>query len=223
MPDKDIIEYALVADLKKVEEYIDNGDDINVTNRYGMTALIYASNNGHQAVVELLLAHDADINVTVSDGYTALMFASSRGHPAVVTSLIAHQAHINVTNDLGWSALMWACFYGKVECVKVLIQNQANLLLKSTEDWNGNKKGSSALDIAYIQRKKNTINELINAPDPDEINELHFYHAKQDNENIKRLTKSGIINIFTNVFKKKQRDIENERDRYGSKPFDINN
>ena len=182
----DIIKYAIDGDLKKVEECITNGHDINVTN-YGQTALISASWNGH---------------------------------PAVVTSLIAHQADINVTNYKGWSALMEASYNGNVECVKVLIQNQANLLVKSTQDSWGIKKGSSALDIAYhslfnVHTKDITIIELINAPDPDEINELHFYAAKEDYPMINK-----VITEENDVKKIKQ--MIQARDRHGGKPVDIN-
>jgi ankyrin repeat protein len=177
-----IINHAMYGDLMKVEECITNGDDINVTDEYGWTALIYAS-------------------VYV--------------HPAVVTSLIANQADINQTDDYGWSALMNASFYGKVESVKVLIQNQANLLLKTTKD-NGNfKKGSSVLDLAYNKNRHNTITELINAPDPDEINELHFYAAKENKEMIQKvITKENDV--------KKIKQMIEDRDRYGGKPVDIN-
>ena len=182
MPGEDIIDYAAVGDLNEVEECITNGDDINVTD---------------------------------SNGRTALIWASWDGHPAVVTSLIAHQADINVTDNWGWSALMCASYNGKVECVKVLIQNQANLLVKSTKDWSGAiKKGSSALNIAYMKNNHNTIIELINAPDPDEINELHFYAAKEDNKMIKQ-----VITKENDSSKIKQ--MIEARDRYGGKPADI--
>ena len=182
MPGLDIIHYAMCGDLKKVEECITNGHDINVTD---------------------------------SDGTTALMYASKYGHLAVFTSLIAAHADINVTDKRGWSALMYASYYGKVECVKVLIQNQANLLLKTTKDYSNDiKKGSNVLDIAYNRNRHNTIIELINAPDPDEINELHFYAAKEDNKMIKQ-----VITKENDPCQIKQ--MIEARDRYGGKPADI--
>ena len=56
MPSTDIIIYAAVGNLKKVEECITNGHDINVTNQYGATALINASWHGHLAAVTSLIA-----------------------------------------------------------------------------------------------------------------------------------------------------------------------
>jgi len=216
MPIPDIIKYAKEGDVKKVQECITNGDDINVTDHNGWTALIWASVKGNQPVMTSLIAAHADINVTDKWGRTALMWASVCGHLVVVTSLIAHQAHINVTDNWGWTALMHASESREVECVKVLIQNQANLLLEiNCNTLSGVKKGSSALDIAYNKNKHNTIIELINAPDPDEINELHYYAAKENKEMIQKvITKENDV--------KKIKQMIEDRDRYGGKPVDIN-
>ena len=43
MPGRDIMNYARSGDFKKVKECITNGDDINVTNSSGRTALMRAS------------------------------------------------------------------------------------------------------------------------------------------------------------------------------------
>ena len=46
MPTPAIIEYAMYGELKKVEECITNGDDINVTDSdYGWTALMKAASS----------------------------------------------------------------------------------------------------------------------------------------------------------------------------------
>ena len=100
--------------------------------------------------------------------------------------------------------------------IRLLIQNQANLLLEiNCNTLSGVKKGSSALDIAYNKNKHNTIIELINAPDPDEINELHYYAAKENKEMIQKvITKENDV--------KKIKQMIEDRDRYGGKPVDIN-
>jgi len=248
MPTPDIIEYANSGDIKKVQECITNGDDINVTDHNGRTALILASRSSDQQIVELLIDANADLNVTTPYGWTALIHASDNGHQQVVTSLITAHADINVADDIGhtavmrasmyehqpvvesliaahadinmtdnygWTALMNASESGKVECVKLLIQNKANLFVRSTHDVMDIKKGSSALDIAYNGNMHNTITELINAPDPDEINELHFYAAKGDHKMIKQsITKENDPCEIKQMIE--------ARDRYGGKPADIN-
>ena len=178
--------------------------------------IIKYAKQGDLKKVEQSITTCHDINVTDEDwGWTALMWASANGHQPVVTSLIAAHADINVTDNYGWTALINASMNGHVESVKVLIQNQANLLLKTTKDYSNDiKKGSSVLDIAYNENKYNTVIELINAPDPDEINELHFYAAKEDNKMIKQ-----VITKENDSCQIKQ--MIEARDRYGGKPADI--
>ena len=53
-----------------------------------MTALIFASLDGHTAIVQLLLGAGADKEAKDQFGYTALMSASEGGHTAIVELLL---------------------------------------------------------------------------------------------------------------------------------------
>ena len=106
MPTPKIIKYAFKGDVKKVEECITNGDDINVTNWYGMTALMCASRYGHSAVVTSLIANQADINVTNNKGWSALMWASYWREVKCVKVLIQNQANLLVKSTKDhWSGI----------------------------------------------------------------------------------------------------------------------
>ncbi|MCF6277643.1 MAG: ankyrin repeat domain-containing protein, partial [Anaerolineales bacterium] len=59
-------------------------EDVNATTENGRTALMFASQYGHLAVVEYLQGKGADINATTEDGTTALMLAIQGGHLAVM-------------------------------------------------------------------------------------------------------------------------------------------
>lgn len=51
--------------------------DLNITNVYNQTSLLWAASNGHKAVVQLLLA-EADINLDYSDEfYQAALWAAA--------------------------------------------------------------------------------------------------------------------------------------------------
>ena len=51
-----LIDAAIDGDIARVQERLDAGDDINETDLEGWTALMYASDEGHSAVVDLLRA-----------------------------------------------------------------------------------------------------------------------------------------------------------------------
>jgi hypothetical protein len=84
---------AGAGDLAKVQELLAAGVDVNSANAYGGTALAFASDHGHPAVVDLLLARGANPNV--EDTYyhaTPLGWAAERGHAEIVRSLLAKGA-----------------------------------------------------------------------------------------------------------------------------------
>jgi ankyrin repeat protein len=56
-----------------------------------------ASQNGHGAVVELLLARGADVDKATEFGATPLFIASQNGHAAVAELLLARGANFNST------------------------------------------------------------------------------------------------------------------------------
>ena len=61
---------------KNVCEYlIEQGAEIDNKNKYGMTALIVASEEGHIEICEYLLKHEADINHKDGDGMSPLEIA----------------------------------------------------------------------------------------------------------------------------------------------------
>ena len=71
-----------------------NGADINAPGgEYYGTALQRASAEGHERIVQLLLANGADVNAPgpAFDG-TALQLASDRGHEGVMRLLLAKGA-----------------------------------------------------------------------------------------------------------------------------------
>lgn len=85
--DFDLIDAAEYGDLNGVQSMLAKGANINTQNKYGATALMMASWNGHTEVVKALLAKGADVNVQRKDGLTALFMASQRGHKEIVSLL----------------------------------------------------------------------------------------------------------------------------------------
>ena len=83
-------------DITKIQEAIQSGADVNVRNKYGVTPLLMASQNGHAEVVKLLLAAKADVNAAMTNGVTPLFIASEKGHTEIVKLLLAARADVNI-------------------------------------------------------------------------------------------------------------------------------
>jgi ankyrin repeat protein len=65
------------------------GADVNAKGPYGATPLRVASQNGHTAVVQALLAKGADVKLKDSKGNTPLDYAKQKGHEEILRLLTA--------------------------------------------------------------------------------------------------------------------------------------
>ena len=52
--DDALMDAVYEGNLAKVKEFVENGANVNLTNKKGYTALMYASENGHTDIVEFL-------------------------------------------------------------------------------------------------------------------------------------------------------------------------
>lgn len=100
--DNDLLAAASTGDLAGVNAALKSGANINAIDRE-MTPLGFGANQGHTAVVRLLLQKGADPNLKYP-----IMNASAQGHLAIVKILIAHGADFKAIDDNGQTALFWS-------------------------------------------------------------------------------------------------------------------
>jgi ankyrin repeat protein len=86
---------ALIATIDRtsidkdiVKLLIDNGANVNDTDRDGFTALMHAAKKGDKDIVQLLLENGADTNIESNNGKTALSLALHNKHEDMVEFIL---------------------------------------------------------------------------------------------------------------------------------------
>ena len=114
---KELIEASVKGDIKKIEELIDKGADIEATDRWGQTALFMAPS---PEVVNALLDKGADIEAQDKIGRTPLINFAGRGDIDIVNALIDKRADIHVKTHYNETAVYVASHKGHHEVVSIL-------------------------------------------------------------------------------------------------------
>ena len=109
--------------------------------------LMYASDEGHLAIVELLTNPPYSVPIDVADKYgrTAFMLAAEQGRNDVVKKFLDLGIDINQTDKANGTALILAVIDGRDETVELLLERGADITIKSEGE-----KGEygTALEIA---------------------------------------------------------------------------
>lgn len=130
--------------LELVDIFLGQRPKVNFRNSAGDTALRLAAFNGHQAIVEKLIAAGAHVNMS---GWTPLIYAAFNGHTEIARILMKAGAQVNAASENGMTALMAAARGGHLATAKALLDAQADPNRKTDS-------GETALDIAL--KSKNT-------------------------------------------------------------------
>ena len=109
------------GDMKKVNELIDEGANINAEDVIRMTPLHYSCINGHLNVINTLLDMGADVNARDDIQSTPLHYACN-GHMDVFMTLVNRGADVNAENVHG---------YAPIECLGAKGKKQINEMINS--------------------------------------------------------------------------------------------
>ncbi|TRX89494.1 hypothetical protein FHL15_009663 [Xylaria flabelliformis] len=126
--------------LMQLQNGLINPDRIIATISYGkdfkfykgQTLLLWAIENGHHEIVQLLIEKGADVESEDSYGYTPLHIAAENGHQEIVQLLIEKGANVESANRSRQTPLLKAVQSRHQEIMKLLIEKGANVESKDS-------------------------------------------------------------------------------------------
>jgi len=103
---KDAFYYAKMGDTRQVQQYLQQGADVNDTDAEGRTCLHWATDGGHIALIQYLVGEArAQINSQDSSGCTALHYAAMCEHSECVKYLLDQKTiDVSVTDNDNFTA-----------------------------------------------------------------------------------------------------------------------
>jgi uncharacterized protein len=123
------IHYAAGSgDLGRFDDSNITYDDVNREDRYGRTALFYASMKGNIEIIKKLLKLRADVNKKDKNGQTALHFAAREQQLDATIELLNSNADIDTQDNNGNTPLSDAVFTyrGDFKVIKELLARGAD-------------------------------------------------------------------------------------------------
>lgn len=100
-PETELVEAAYKGDLKKMQDLLDKGANINGRGMDDWTALTVAAREGNTEVIQFLIQHKASVNEPEGGGNTPLYWARFGKHEIAADLLIQYGALEKPFNGVG--------------------------------------------------------------------------------------------------------------------------
>ena len=126
---------ATLGDVDIMRQLLDAGADVNKKDKYGRTALHFASSNGKDAAIQMLLTQaGVSVNATTLGQETSLIKALQFGHHNSVVLLVEAGADPTIKNAVGQDALTLASLTQNEETRKLLDEYVSKFEPKDQEE-----------------------------------------------------------------------------------------
>ncbi len=123
------------GDLGAVQEFVEQGGDVNERQKGGMTLLMYASAGGQVPTIDYLASVGADIHMKDDGGLTALIHGASSGQNGSVNALISYGADVNAVTNAGQSSLLIGASKDYSAIVQTLLASGADYTKMDNAGW----------------------------------------------------------------------------------------
>ncbi len=112
------------GDVKKIKRLLEQGADVNMKDRDGVSLLHHAVRAERLEIMKLLIDKGASVDARDANGRTILRYASD---PKIVPFLIEAGCKVNAADNYGETALLAAVVANREELVKLLIAKGADV------------------------------------------------------------------------------------------------
>eukprot|EP00615_Pteridomonas_danica_P004382 CAMPEP_0114353956 /NCGR_PEP_ID=MMETSP0101-20121206/19058_1 /TAXON_ID=38822 ORGANISM="Pteridomonas danica, Strain PT" /NCGR_SAMPLE_ID=MMETSP0101 /ASSEMBLY_ACC=CAM_ASM_000211 /LENGTH=468 /DNA_ID=CAMNT_0001495063 /DNA_START=642 /DNA_END=2048 /DNA_ORIENTATION=- len=143
-------------DISSVNLLLKYGANLEISDEYGDTALMWAVDGHNETIVKLLLEAGADKDISNRYGVTPLISSANHCDDVIMKLLIDVGANIDLTDEDGDTALLHAVSSNAIKCVE-LLTNAGALLENISSD------GKTALLLASYENNGACLKMLIDA------------------------------------------------------------
>jgi len=192
-PDTRVADKAMLGDTDGVRQLLQSGEDVNVAQGDGMTALHWAGEVGDSEMADMLIHAGANIEaITRLGDFTPLHIAAEAGNGPVVTALLQAGANPEARTSVGGSQpIHSAAEAGSVDAVAALLDHGADPNARQ-EAW-----GQTPLIFAASKNRVEALQLLLNrGADPWLASNVLDLSRRAKQDKVAGAVRSRVLDMF---------------------------